>query len=101
MALIVRPARASDEDFLWKMLHLSLFVAPGEDEYPESLVRTEPKLAGFVDGFGTRDLDHGSIAEDDGRLVGAAWMRVVTDGYGHVSDEVPELAIAVVADRRG
>jgi GNAT superfamily N-acetyltransferase len=101
MALTVRPARASDEDFLWKMLHLSLFVPPGEDDFPETLVRTEPKLSGFVDGFGSSDDDHGSIAEDGGRLIGAAWVRHVADGYGFVEDDVPELAIAVVPDRRG
>jgi GNAT superfamily N-acetyltransferase len=101
MALIVRPARAADEDVLWEMLHLSLFVAPGEEDFPESLVRTEPRLASFVDGFGTEDGDHGSIAEEHGRPLGAAWARFVADGYGHVSDDIPELAVAVVADRRG
>ena len=79
MTLIVRPAKADDQDFLWAMLYESLFVAPGEEPYPESLVRTEPKLAGFVEGFGTNDHDHGTIAVDGGQLIGAAWVRVVAD----------------------
>jgi hypothetical protein len=101
MALIVRPARPADEDFLWEMLYQSLYVAPGEEAFPRSLVRREPKLAALVEGFGSDDRDWGSVAEEDGRPVGAAWVRVVSDGYGHVSDDVPELAIAVVPDRRG
>jgi GNAT superfamily N-acetyltransferase len=101
MAVIVRPARAPDEDLLREMLYLSLFVPDGDPPFPESIVRSEPKLVAMVDGFGTRDGDHGSIAEEHGRALGAAWVRRVPGGYGHVEDEIPELAIAVVADRRG
>ena len=101
MALIVRPAQAADEDFLRQMLHLSLFVPPGGDPFPEDLVRTEPKLAAMVDGFGTREGDHGSVAEEHGQPLGAAWVRRGTDSYGHVEDAIPELAIAVVPERRG
>jgi ribosomal protein S18 acetylase RimI-like enzyme len=46
--------------------------------------------------------DYGLVAEDDGP-VGAAWYRTYTGtihGYGFVSEEVPELSIAVVASRR-
>ena len=46
--------------------------------------------------------DHGLVAEQDGP-VGAAWYRTFTEadhGHGFVAEDVPELAIAVVAPRR-
>jgi ribosomal protein S18 acetylase RimI-like enzyme len=47
--------------------------------------------------------DYGLVAEQDGP-VGAAWYRTFTEashGHGFVTEDVPELAIAVIASRRG
>ena len=49
-----------------------------------------------------RQGDYGLIAEQDGPL-GAAWYRTYTEashGYGFISEDVPELSIAVIASRR-
>src|SRR5262249_38318227 len=49
-----------------------------------------------------RQGDYGLIAEEGGP-VGAAWYRTYTDtshGYGFVSEDVPEVSIAVIATRR-
>jgi ribosomal protein S18 acetylase RimI-like enzyme len=101
MALIVRPARPTDEGFLREMLLEALFAPPDEQPFPSAIVREEPRLSALVDGFGTADGDAGSVAELDGEPVGAAWIRLVPDGYGFVEDGVPELSVAIRPEQRG
>ncbi len=60
-------------------------------------------VARYVKGWG-KPGDTALIAVDDGFPVGAAWYRRFTrdhPGYGFVDEETPELAIAVVPNRRG
>ena len=57
----------------------------------------------YVEGWG-RHGDAGVIALDQGHPVGAAWYRLFrrdAPGYGFVDEQTPELAIAVVPNRRG
>jgi len=64
-------------------------------------VMADPRYAMYLTGW-PRQGDYGLIAEQD-RAVGAAWYRTYTEanhGYGFVSEDVPELSIAVVASHR-
>lgn len=64
-------------------------------------VMADPRYAMYLTGW-PRPGDFGLLAEQDGP-VGAAWYRTfagANHGYGFVADDVPELAIAVVASRR-
>jgi ribosomal protein S18 acetylase RimI-like enzyme len=67
-------------------------------------LRTDSRLARYVRGWG-RDGDLGILGgPTDGPLHGAAWIRVLTGdnaGYGHVDDDTPELAMAVIPYSRG
>lgn len=96
----VRIAVAEDESFLRNMQYEALFIPPGAEPFPRSIV-DEPGIARYYVGFGTEPGDDGRIAETAaGTPIGAAWVRQV-EGYGFVDDETPELGIAVVGDRRG
>ncbi len=44
--------------------------------------------------------DYCIVAEDDGRVVGAVWTRIMND-YGHVNDETPSFAISLYKEYRG
>jgi ribosomal protein S18 acetylase RimI-like enzyme len=64
-------------------------------------VLADPRYSMYLAGW-PRQGDCGLVAEQDGP-VGAAWYRTFTTsshGHGFVADDVPELAIAVVASRR-
>jgi ribosomal protein S18 acetylase RimI-like enzyme len=64
-------------------------------------VLADPRYAMYLAGW-PRQRDYGLVAEQDG-LLGAAWYRTYTEvshGYGFISEDVPELSIAVVASRR-
>lgn len=97
-----RAATANDVGFLRDMLFEALYVPPGGEQLPRSVI-DQPELAHYVDGFG-RPGDVGVIAFAGSEPVGAAWVRVLTGsdaGYGHVDDETPELTIAVTDEWRG
>jgi len=64
-------------------------------------VLADPRYAMYLAGW-PRQGDYGLVAEEDGP-VGAAWYRTFTatsHGHGFVGEEIPELAIAVIAPRR-
>ena len=54
----------------------------------------------YVDGFGSRRGDCCLCAEENRRVIGAVWTRIIP-GYGHVDDDAPEFAISLLPDARG
>lgn len=96
-----RPAGAHDFRFLATMLGEAAVWQPDQPTPSADEVVADPRYARYLEGW-PRDGDHGLVAEHDGP-VGAAWYRTFTAehrGYGFVSEEVPELAIAVIASHR-
>jgi ribosomal protein S18 acetylase RimI-like enzyme len=97
MTVAVRRGGAQDVRFLRDMLHHAYYWkerAPGEGPGPVQL---------YVKAWG-RQGDSAVIAVEDGFPVGAAWFRLFSrerPGYGFVDESTPELAIAVVPNRRG
>lgn len=95
-----------EEDFLWEMLYEAVHWGPeesGPKPPPQSLF-AEPRLRRYLASWGRRD-DFALVARDEGgRKLGAAWYRLFPEsepGYGFVDADTPEIAIAVVPDRRG
>lgn len=104
-ACSVRPLTAKDEPFLWEMLYHAIFVPEGQPP-PERSILKEPSLARYVLGWATRpgDLGFTAVMRQEMQPVGAAWLRLFTasePGYGFVSEEIPELSIAVLPAYRG
>ncbi len=100
--LIIRPAAADDEKFLWAMLFEASHSADLGRTDPDEL-REIPALARYVENWGAPG-DFGVIGGADGSARGAAWARLYTAGnaaYGFVDERTPELAIAVAPGVRG
>jgi GNAT superfamily N-acetyltransferase len=103
MEFAMREAVPADEALLWEMLYLALYVPPGRDPLPRSVL-TQPAIARYVRDWGTRVGDRGLIAQSDGVPVGAAWLRLFPasdPGYGFVNESIPELSVAISAPFRG
>ena len=83
------------EDFLYH----AIFLPPGTEPLPHEII-FEPEIFVYIDDFGNQDGDCGVAAEIDGKLVGAAWTRIIP-AYGHIDAETPELAISVLPGYRG
>ena len=90
-----------DLAFLATMLGEAAVWRPDKPTPTAEQVMTDPRYALYLDGW-PRQGDYGLVAERDGP-VGAAWYRTYTEvnrGYGFVSEDVPELSIAVAAPHR-
>ncbi len=59
-----------------------------------------PELQVYVDRFGESKDDRGLVAEVDGKIIGAVWVRIMND-YRHIDDETLSLAISLYKEYRG
>ena len=100
--MLVRTTTADDLPFLRQMLYEAACWRPG-DYPPLEQVLERPSLSCYLAGWGRRG-DEGVVAVEQGRQLGAAWYRLFTaaePGRGFVSEDVPELTIAVAPEARG
>ena len=83
------------DDFLYE----AIFIPQGVVSPPRSIIEQED-LQVYVRGFGESPHDHCLVAECDGKIVGAVWVRMMND-YGHLDDQTPSLAISLYPTYRG
>ncbi|MGC2238298.1 MAG: GNAT family N-acetyltransferase [Pyrinomonadaceae bacterium] len=99
----IRPATPEDIPILSEMLFEAGAVSEVIREIGKEKALTLPAMIYFLDNFG-RTGDFGFIAETgDKTLVGAVWARLFSaenKGGGFISEEISELAIAVVPEFR-
>lgn len=83
------------DDFLYE----AIFIPQGVVPPPRSIIEQDD-LQVYVRGFGDDPHDHCLVAEVDGKIAGAVWVRIMDD-YGHVDDQTPSLAISLYPEYRG
>lgn len=83
------------EDFLYE----AIFVPEGAPAPPRSII-AKPELQVYLTDFGKEQDDIGLVADVDGKVVGAVWVRIMND-YGHVDDTTPSFAISLYKEYRG
>jgi ribosomal protein S18 acetylase RimI-like enzyme len=96
--LIAVAIRAGSTDDL-PAIEAALLRAANWDSSREPRLLDDPALAPYRDGWG-RQGDLAAIAEAEGRAIGAAYCRL-TQGYGYIDDDTPEVTIGVESSYRG
>jgi ribosomal protein S18 acetylase RimI-like enzyme len=99
--MIFRRIEITDYPFLREMLYEALFVPPGAQPYPRSIIDI-PEISKYLDGWG-KSGDFGLITEIDHNPVGAIWGRVFNaqnPGYGFIDSAIPELGMAISTQYR-
>lgn len=99
MICIVRKIRQSEIQVLSDFLYESIFVPEGAAPPSKEIIK-HPKLQVYISDFGKYDDDICYVAEVDGNIIGAVWVRIMDD-YGHVDDETPSFAISLTKEYRG
>ena len=101
MEYSIRHIRSEEIPLLEDFLYEAIFVPEGfEGEVPRDVIRTDPKCCAAYEGFGTCPDDRALVAEVDGEVIGACWVRT-TDEYGHIDDGTPSFAISFLQPFRG
>lgn len=94
----IREMLPGEYGLLNEFLYQAIYTGPDEPPPPRS-VTADPALRAYVEGFG-RAGDVALCAEEGGRVVGAAWARLM-HGYGFAAEGVPEVAVSVLPGHRG
>lgn len=94
----IREIRQEEYAILDEFLYEAIFIPKGVEAPPRSIIK-QPELQVYISDFGKKD-DCCLVAEVDGKIVGAAWTRIMND-YGHVDDTIPSFAISLYKDFRG
>ncbi len=97
--MFIRELRPEEVTVLKDFLYEAIFLPEGV-EPPERSIVELPELRIYYEGFGEGKADICMVAEADGRIVGAAWTRLMKD-YGYVDDETPSFAISLYREYRG
>ena len=97
--MVIRELQPNEAGVLKDFLYEAIFLPEGVTPPERSIVEL-PELRIYYEGFGTGKADFCMVAEEDSRIVGAAWTRLMKD-YGYVDDETPSFAISLYREYRG
>lgn len=101
MEYVIRPLREEECPLLEDFLYEAIFLPEGcTGELPRSILRTDPRLAAAIRDFGSLPHDDCLVAEVEGAVIGAVWVRIAEE-YGHMDDETPSFAISLYRPYRG
>ena len=99
MDYIIREIEKSEIILLQDFLYEAIFVPEGSEK-PERSIIELPELQIYIEDFGIREDDYGLVAEVEGEVAGAVWVRIIDD-YGHIDDRTPSLSISLYEKYRG
>ena len=101
MDYTIRHIRPEEHPLLEDFLYEAIFVPEGfEGEIPRSVIYDDPMCRAAFEGFGSLPDDRALMAEVEGEVVGACWVRT-TDEYGHIDDDTPSFSISLYKEYRG
>ncbi|MDR3057598.1 MAG: GNAT family N-acetyltransferase [Prevotella sp.] len=99
---IIRAIRANELHLLEDMLYEAIYQPEGETLLPREIIRT-PEIDVFINNFGKQLDDHCFVADLNGKIIGAVWVRILSGkikGYGNIDNETPEFAISLFQEYR-
>ena len=95
----IRTLREKEKELLKDFLYEAIFIPEGV-EAPDRDIIEKPELRIYYEDFGKDTADHCLVAEDEGKVIGAVWTRIMND-YGHIDDKTPSFAISLYREYRG
>lgn len=98
MNYIIREIKENEYPLLDDFLYEAIFIPEGVEAPPRSIIN-EPALQIYVRDFGSQKHDRALVAETEGKVVGAVWVRIMND-YGHIDDDTPSFAISLYSEYR-
>ena len=100
--LIIREILAEEWNILEEMLYQAIFLPEGCEPLPRTVIQL-PEINVYIDGFGSQKDDYCLVADLDGRIIGAVWVRLLAGkikGYGNIDNQTPEFAVSLLKEYR-
>ena len=97
--MIIREMQRAEYPLLEKFLYEAIFIPNGVEPPAKSIIYRH-ELQVYISEFGTSQHDISLVADINGEVVGAVWVRIMND-YGHIDDKTPSFAISVYKEYRG
>ena len=97
--MILREIKENETEILKDFLYEAIFIPEGMKLPPREIIE-QPELKLYYDGFGIGEADFCIVADDEGKVIGAVWTRIMND-YGHIDEETPSFAISLYKEYRG
>lgn len=94
----IRKISEDEYTLLNNFIYEAIFIPEGVEPPPKSIIN-QPDLQVYISNFGKEKDDLCFVAEADGKVVGAVWVRDMND-YGHIADGVPSFAISLYKEYR-
>lgn len=95
----IREMKSMEYPLLNDFLYEAIFIPEGAEAPPRSVIDL-PDLQIYVAAFGKEKSDKALVAEIEGKIVGAVWVRIMND-YGHIDEDTPSFAISLNKEYRG
>lgn len=96
---IIREMSKTEFQLLDDFLYEAIFIPEGVMPPPRSIIQAD-ELQVYVRSFGNEKDDKCFLAEVEGKIVGAVWVRIMND-YGSVDKDTPSFAISLYKEYRG
>ena len=94
----------SESSFLEDMLYYAIYVGEG-NPLPSRNIIYEPNLYKYIDKWDEKkDIGYVIVEQETKNKLGAVWLRTFCKndkGYGYISEDIPELSIAIYPEYRG
>ena len=97
--MILRGLRDNEIELLKDFLYEAIFIPEGVKPPAREIIE-QPELKLYYENFGTEKADQCIVADDNSKVIGAVWTRIMDD-YGHVDDNTPSFAISLYKEYRG
>lgn len=99
MIYTIREMNKTEYPLLQDFLYEAIFIPDGMKAPLKSVIEL-PELQVYISDFGKHFHDQAMVAEMEGEVVGAVWVRIMND-YGHIDEETPSFSISLYKEYRG
>lgn len=88
-----------ESPLLCDFLYEAIYIPEGVEPPPKTVINC-PELQEYIRDFGDAKHDRALVAELNGQVIGAVWVRIMQD-CGHIDNGTPSLAISLYPAYRG
>ncbi len=100
MDYLIRKIREDEIYLLDDFLYQAIFIPKWyTKEVPRNIIYENELMYNAIKDFGTKKDDYCLVADINGKIVGAVWVRVAKE-YGYIDDKTPSFSISLYKEYR-